>query len=288
MIRSNLTKLISFDALMPFMVIITGLFVGFKMLGSKVPGFKTQKKKFMYYLLIELGSMAIIAAIVYNLVQSTLMLRYFVLLGYAFIAGGLHVFFFRKTFEKFGSDKPLIEFLIALTVSIVLMVPIIFIASYFSDSVYLPYYALIIVAFSIPTLYYILFKYSVSIPVKLFSKWYYPLGKKYDSPKHYELNNMIVLNFMFHKNAREEEMTSFKAKAPKNMDFGRLFYFFINDYNEKKTSSKIEMTEDSGDPYGWYFYSKPKWYGASKHIDSELSVENNELQDGDVVICQRI
>ena len=288
MIRSNLTKLISFDALMPFMVIITGLFVGFKMLGSKVPGFKTQKKKFMYYLLIELGSMAIIATIVYNLVQSTLMLRYFVLLGYAFIAGGLHVFFFRKTFEKFGSDKPLIEFLIALTVSIVLMVPIIFIASYFSDSVYLPYYALIIVAFSIPTLYYILFKYSVSIPVKLFSKWYYPLGKKYDSPKHYELNNMIVLNFMFHKNAREEEMTSFKAKAPKNMDFGRLFYFFINDYNEKKTSSKIEMTEDSGDPYGWYFYSKPKWYGASKHIDSELSVENNELQDGDVVICQRI
>ena len=288
MIRSNLTKLISFDALMPFMVIITGLFVGFKMLGSKVPGFKTQKKKFMYYLLIELGSMAIIAAIVYNLVQSTLMLRYFVLLGYAFIAGGLHVFFFRKTFEKFESDKPLIEFLIALTVSVVLMVPIIFIASYFSDSVYLPYYALIIVAFSIPTLYYILFKYSVSIPVKLFSKWYYPLGKKYDSPKHYELNNMIVLNFMFHKNAREEEMTSFKAKAPKNMDFGRLFYFFINDYNEKKTSSKIEMTEDSGDPYGWYFYSKPKWYGASKHIDSELSVENNDLQDGDVVICQRI
>ena len=232
--------------------------------------------------------MAIIAAIVYNLVQSTLMLRYFVLLGYAFIAGGLHVFFFRKTFGKFESDKPLIEFVSALTVSVVLMVPIIFIAAYFSDSVYLPYYALIIVAFSIPTLFYMLFKYSVSIPVKLYSKWYYPLGKKYDSPKHYELNNMIVLNFMFHKNAREAEMTSFKAKAPKNMDFGRLFYFFINDYNDKKTSSKIEMTAESGDPYGWYFYSKPKWYGGSKHIDSEITVENNELQDGDVVVCQRI
>ena len=114
------------------------------------------------------------------------------------------------------------------------------------------------------------------------------MGTKYDTPKHYELNNMIVVNFMFYKNPREEYMTSFKAKAPKDMDFGRLFFFFINDYNDKKTTSKIEMTEDSGDPYGWYFYVKPKWYGAAQHIDSEISVEQNNLDDGDVVVCQRI
>ncbi|MGS0528309.1 TssN family type VI secretion system protein [Zobellia nedashkovskayae] len=93
---------------------------------------------------------------------------------------------------------------------------------------------------------------------------------------------------MFYKNTEAGEMTSFKAKAPKNMEFGRLFFFFINDYNVKKTTTKIELTDAGGDPHGWYFYSKPKWYGASKHVDSELTVEDNNLNDGDVVICQRI
>ncbi len=270
------------------MAILLVVFIGLRLLGSMAPGFKKQQKKYYYYLLVHLAVMALITAIVYNLRQSTLMLRYFSLMSYAFIAGGLHVYFYRRTFGQFGAHQTFREFMFALITALVPVLPIIMLASYFDDLSFLPYYFLVTAAFVIPTSFYILFHYSVSIPVKLYSKWYYPLGEKYDSPKPYELANMIVLNFMFHKNTREQHMTRFKAKAPKDMGFGRLFYFFINDYNDKKTTTKIEMTEDSGNPCGWYFYTKPKWYGTLKQVDSEMTVEKNQLGDGDVVVCQRI
>lgn len=288
MIRSYLSKFISFDALMPFMVILLFVFIGLRLIGSKTPGFKKRQKKFYYYLLIHVAVMAVVAAIVYNLRQSTVMLRYITLLVSAVIMGGLHVYFYKSVFDKFDTDHDFKKFLLALITSFALVVPIIMVGAHFDDLEFLPYYFLVTATFVLPTCFYILFTYSVSIPVKLYSKWYYPLGQKYDTPKHYELKNMIVLNFIFHKNTREEHMTSFKAKAPKDMDFGRLFFFFINDYNDKKATTKIEMTEDSGDPFGWYFYIKPSWYGSSKHIDSEVSVEKNNLEDGDVVVCQRI
>lgn len=288
MIKNYFSKFISFDALMPFMGILLLVFVGLRLMASKTPGFKKQQKKFYYYLLIHFLVMAVIAAVVYNLRQSAVMLRYLTLVVGAFIMGALHVYFYRISFTKFDDDNTIKELVFAFVTSIVLIIPVILLGSYFDDLEYLPYYFVMTATFVIPTCFYLLFNSSVSIPVKLYSKWYYPLGKKYDTPKHYELNNMMVLNFMFHKNTREEHMTSFKAKAPKDMDFGRLFFFFINDYNEKKATSQIEMTEDSGDPYGWYFYIKPKWYGSSKHIDSEVSVEKNNLEDGDVVVCQRI
>ena len=288
MIRSYLKRFISIEALMPFAIIMVVVILALRLLASKTPGFKKRRKKYYYYLAGHVAVMAIFVAIVYNLRQSTLMLRYFSMLVFALVTGAFHVFFFRYTFEKFDEDKGLKELLFAIITSFVILVPVIMIATHFQDLQYLPYYFLLAAAFTVPTSFFQLYKYSVSIPVKLFTKWYYPLGKKYDTPQHYELKNMIVLNFMFYKSTHATNMTSFKAKAPKNMQFGRLFFFFINDYNDKKTTTKIELTDNSGDPYGWYFYSKPKWYGASKHIDSELSVEENNLNDGDVVVCQRI
>lgn len=286
--KSYFSKFVSFDAVIPFLAIILFVFIGLRLIGSKAPRFKKQQKKVFHYLLIHLAVMAVVAAIVYNLRQSTVMLRYLTSLGSAFIMGGLHAHFYRNAFKKFDTDNHFKEFLFALITSFVLMVPVIIIGAHFDDLEFLAYYFVTTTAFVLPTCFNMLFNCSVSIPVKLYSKWYYPLGKKYESPKHYELKNMIVVNFMFYKNIREEHMTSFKAKAPKDMDFGRLFFFFINDYNDKKATAKIKMTKDSGDPYGWYFYIKPKWYGASKHIDSEVSVEKNHLEDGDVVVCQRI
>ncbi|HET8735753.1 MAG TPA: TssN family type VI secretion system protein [Pricia sp.] len=288
MTSSYFSKFISFDALMPFMGLLMIVFIVLRLIGSKSPGFKKQQQKFYYYLLIQLAVMFTVTFIAYNLRQSTLMLRYFSLMVLALVLGGLHVYFFRSSFNKFDSDNHFMEFVFAFVTAAVLVIPIIMIGAHFDDLIFLPYYLLVVAAFVIPTSFYMLFNNSVSIPVKLYSKWYYPSAKKYDTPKHYELHNIIVLNFMFHKNPGEQHLTSFKAKAPKDMEFGRLFFFFINDYNDKKTTTKIEMTEDSGNPYGWYFYIKPKWYGASKHIDSELSVERNNLEDGHVVVCQRI
>ncbi len=286
--RSYVKNLISFEALIPFAIIVMLVLLTLRLLSRKTPGFKKRRKKYYLYLLSAIAIMAIFTAILYNLKQTTLMLRYFSFLAFAFTLGTLHVYFYREFFMKFDSNNYFKEILYAFITSCALLVPVLMIATFFTDLQYLGYYFLITAAFTIPSCFFVLFNYSVSIPTKLYSKWYYPLGKKYETPKHYELKNMIVLNFMFYKNTKESYMTSFKAKAPKDMDFGRLFFFFINDYNDRKTTTRIELTEDSGDPYGWYFYTKPKWYGASRHIDSELTVEQNNLSDGDIVVCQRI
>lgn len=288
MIKRYLQTLISFEALVPFAIILVVVVLALRLLSSKTPGFKKQRKKYYVYLIFGVLIMAIFLAIVYNLQQTSLMLRFFSMLSFSFVLGVLHRYFYRYIFDKFDSSNQFKEILLALISSFVLIVPIILIASYYNDLQYLGYYFLITLAFVLPTSFFVLFNYSVGIPVKLYSKWYYPLGNKYESPKHYELNNMIVLDFMFYKNTRETHMTSFKVKAPKDMDFGRLFFFFINDYNNKKTTTKIELTEDSGDPHGWYFYTKPQWFGSSKHVDSELTVEQNNLEDSNVVVCQRI
>jgi len=288
MFKRYLKHLISFEALVPFAIIVILTLLALKLLSTKTPGYMPRKKKYYLYLLVGILTMSIFTAIVYNLKQSAVVLRYFSFIAFAFILGSLHVYFFRLFFNKFDSKNKFKEIMYSIITALSLMVPVIMIGSYFNDLQYLWYYLIIVAVFVIPSCFFILFNYSVSIPTRLYQKWYYPLGKKYDTPKHYELKNMIVLNFMFYKNTNEAFMTSFKAKAPKNMDFGRLFFFFINDYNDRKTKLKIELTEDSGDPYGWYFYTKPKWYGGSRHIDSELTVEENNLSDGDVVVCQRI
>ncbi len=288
MIKRYLKTLISFEALMPFMLIVVFTIMALTFFSSKNPGFKKHKKKYYLYLLSGILTMGVFTCIVYNLKQTSTLLRYFSMLGFSFVLGMLHVYFVRYFFNKFDLENKFKELLVAVITSLALVVPIIMIAAYFEDLEFLGYYFLITATFTIPTAIYSLFNYSISIPVKLYSKWYYPLGNKYEAPKHYELNNMIVLNFMFYKNTKETHLTSFKAKAPKDMDFGRLFFFFINDYNSKKTTTKIELMEDSGDPHGWYFQTKPKWFSASKHINSTLTVEQNNLNDGDTVVCQRI
>ena len=273
---------------MPFAIIIVVVFLALQLLASKTPGFKKSKKKYYLYLVSHILVMAIFVAIIYNLKQSTITFRYFSMLVFTMITGAFHAFFFRYLFNKFDEQKGLKELLFAVITSFAVMVPIIMIAAHFKDLQYLSYYFLITTTFIVPTSFFVLYRYSVSIPVKLFTKWYYPMAGKYETPKHYELQHMIVLNFMFYKSTQAGNMTSFKAKAPKNMAFGRLFFFFINDYNDKKSITKIELSDASGDSYGWYFYSKPKWYGASKHINPELTVEENNLNDSDIVVCQRI
>jgi len=286
--KSYLKNIISFEALVPFGIVLTVVLIVLSLLSSKTPSYKKQKKQFYLYLAINIAIMALYTAIIYNLKQSNLIFRYAFLMVFSLILGSLHVYFIRLFFKKFESDHRFKEILFALITGLAITLPIVLITAYYNNLHYLGYHFLVILAFILPSCIFTLFNYATEIPVKLYSKWYYPLGKKYDSPEHHELKNMIVVNFMFYKSVEENHITSFKAKAPKDMNFGRLFFFFINDYNHKKTTTKIELTENSGDPYGWYFYNKPKWYGASKHINSDLTIEQNNLKDGDTIICQRI
>lgn len=128
-----------------------------------------------------------------------------------------------------------------------------------------------------------------SIPMAYFKKWTYPLNNKIRDPLSHELTNPEVISFEFQKNIEDNEVTNFRVKAPMNMEFGKLFYFFINDYNERHPQSPITyLNTNSQEPYSWNFFFKSNWLGISKYVDFSKTVAQNNIKENDVIVCQRV
>ena len=257
-------------------------------LGMKTPKFRQEKKRYFIYILLQGLFFIIFGAILYNLKGTTLNMRFISLQVYMLVAGSVHITFYHLYFKKFDAKEIYKEILIALVSAIFLAAFLVMIISHFRELDYMLYSMGALLFFLMPTLCYNLFITAVSIPAKLHKRWFYPVNTKYPSPQISEMRNVIILNFIFQKNERDPNIINFKVKAPRGFEFGRLFYYFINDYNEKNPNSKIHYLDDKNEPYGWYYYTKPKWFGSSEYIDPELPIDTNNIKDGDTIICQRI
>ena len=142
--------------------------------------------------------------------------------------------------------------------------------------------------FVIPFLVYHTFDKAISIPPKIIKEWYYPVDREIEEPDDSKLKNLLVISFEFQKKTNDEHITNFRAKAPSDMEFGQLFYYFINDYNERHPNSKIQFINGSGEPQGWIFYKKPNWRSVmTRYINADKSIYNNHIKENDVIICAR-
>ncbi|PZR22093.1 MAG: hypothetical protein DI539_06450 [Flavobacterium psychrophilum] len=256
--------------------------------GIKVPKFRQEKKKYFVYILIQGLLFLIFGAILYNLKDTTLNARFMTTQLYMLIMGSLHVYTFRGYFKRFDTKAIYKELAVVLVTTIFLSAFVIMIVVHFRELEYLIYTLGSLLFFIAPTLCYILFETAVSIPAKLHKRWFYPVNTKYPSPQAADMRNIIILNFVFQKKENDKDIINFKVKAPRAFEFGKLFYYFINDYNEKNPNSQIHYIDKKGEPYGWYFYSKPKWFSASEYIDPEHAIDTNNIKDGETIICQRI
>lgn len=256
--------------------------------GIKVPKFRQEKKKYFVYIIIQGLLFLIFGAILYNLKDTTLNARFLTTQLYMLIMGMLHVYAFRGYFKRFDTKAIYKELAIAIVTAIFLSAFLIMIVVHFRELQYLIYTLGAILFFIVPTLCYIMFETAVSIPAKLHKRWFYPVNSKYPSPQAADMRNIIILNFVFQKKENDKDIINFKVKAPRAFEFGKLFYYFINDYNEKNPNSQIHYIDKKGEPYGWYFYSKPKWFSASEYIDPEHAIDTNNIKDGETIICQRI
>jgi hypothetical protein len=126
------------------------------------------------------------------------------------------------------------------------------------------------------------------IPARIFRKWYYPVGKEINDPLDSELVSLLVVSFVFHKKMNDPEITTFRAKAPSHMVFGRLFYYFVNDYNERHREGPIEFLDLEDHPHGWVFHHKPNWLGRKRYIDPDKIITDNYIKENSVIICHRI
>jgi hypothetical protein len=145
-----------------------------------------------------------------------------------------------------------------------------------------------LIMFLLPFFFINTFRQALDIPPKVIKEWYYPINEDIDEPEDNKLRNPRVISFEFQKRTNDPHFTAFRAKAPADMDFGELFYYFINDYNERHTNSKIEVADPRGAPHGWVFYKKNRWYTVmTYYIDAEKTIHNNRIKENDVIVCVR-
>jgi hypothetical protein len=129
----------------------------------------------------------------------------------------------------------------------------------------------------------------IKVPPKVFKLWYYPVDQNVEDPSDDELENPVVISFIFKKNNESSELTTFRAKAPVNMNVGRLFYFFINDYNDRHPEAAISYLDENHVPYGWIFKKvRIKLLGLKEVIDPDSSIYSNEIRENDLLYCRRI
>ena len=88
----------------------------------------------------------------------------------------------------------------------------------------------------------------LKVPPKKYKLWYYPVDQNIEDPSDEELENPIIISFIFKKNEKSNELTTFRAKAPVGMKVGRLFYFFINDYNDRHPEGAISYLMKTMNP----------------------------------------
>jgi hypothetical protein len=121
--------------------------------------------------------------------------------------------------------------------------------------------------FIIPLFVWHTFLSALAIPPKVLNQWYYPVHEPMEDPEESKLKNMLLISFEFQKNGQDTYFTNFRAKAPVDMELGELFYYFINDYNERH----------------------PQWYTVlTTYMDSDKTIYLNRIRENDVIVCSRI
>ncbi|MFD2726298.1 TssN family type VI secretion system protein [Hyunsoonleella rubra] len=253
--------------------------------------FAKNKKQAILYLLFILVTFALTALLSSSKVLNDTPLSSFIGMQILFfMLGVLHLFVMDKYFPDLKKDKTsfFYEFLFTIIVLLIGLIAYMNVVDRFRPAFSILFLGSSIFFF-VPFLFSKLYEFAFKIPVPIYSKWVYPLGKKIKDPTKNELTNPAVISLEFQKTSEDRDIVNFRIKAPENMDFGKLFYFFINDYNERHPESTIEFLDKSTmQPHEWIFFFKPNWLAQIKHIDYAKTISNNNIKENDVIVCKRV
>lgn len=142
--------------------------------------------------------------------------------------------------------------------------------------------------FLVPVLLNLTILRLLEVPPKLYKKWQYPVGIHIEDPTDDEMENPVVISFVFKKHINSPEETTFRAKAPQEMKLGRLFYFFINDYNSRHPESPVSFFDANNQPHQWTFYKlKSKIFKLKTALDPDELIHKCRIKENDILICTR-
>lgn len=247
------------------------------------------KLKTILYLLVGsllIGSAAILGNKAILGISDTLV--FYLLMVWALAIGILHLLFKSRFLPWCSGNKFWAE--LALTTSMVLLGAAFFmvVANYCGKSQFTRVDLASLLFFTVPFLFFSTYLLYLDIPVKVLRIWKYPVDKHIDDPTDREMASPYVVAFEFKKKPDDENMTVFRAKAPKEMVFGKLFYYFINDYNTRNPDETIEFLDANSNPANWIFYFKPKWFSSIRYIDPQETNSFNLIRENSVIVCKRV
>ncbi|UPQ74667.1 TssN family type VI secretion system protein [Chryseobacterium nepalense] len=256
---------------------------------QKTKDFKQKyRAKFYIYLFSFAFAYAIIALLGYNrLFQGNNLYEFVFYQLCSLIIGIIHCYAYRAYFDKFEFRKSGNEYLFTLLSVLYASVPFMLIYSFFNgtDLVYLMLGHFIV--FFIPTFLNDTFNRIISIPPKVYLTWQFPENyKETIGLSDDEWRDMVVFTYVMDKDKTARKYSVYRAKGPTRLDFGRLFYNFTVDYNQRHPEDQIQVEDENG-LFSWVFFLQPKWYESTKYIDPNLTLYMNGIEENSVVFCIR-
>lgn len=275
--------LVVFLLILAFCIALTLLF------SKKLPEFKKYKINLYFYLFFIIFIFTIMAFLGYNRVFFSEISSEFIFYQLCcLVLGSVHCYLYRTLFQKFKNEKQEIEYFFVFLTSLYGILPFLFIYTLLNG---LAFNFLILgcfLLFFIPTLLNHTFNLSILIPPKLYITWKFPPNyQELIGVNDEEMRDLVVITFYIQKNENDEDFSSFRAKGPVRMDFGRLFYNFIADYNARFENNPIAIENKQGAPYEWIFFTPTKWYASAKYIDPNYTLHMNGIQENSIVYCLR-
>lgn len=259
-------------------------------LASKVRTiFKKNKLKAFVYLFSVVLLFALTALMAHKKVLNNDPLNSFIGMEIVvFLMGIGHIYVLRTLFKEWFQDKNEFFKEILFTVVILCVALLVFmnIVGRFKEEFTL-YYLGVSVAFVLPTLALKMYELSALIPVPIYKKWTFPIGVELREPSQNELANPLVITFQLRKKYGDTTISRLRTKAPEDMEFGRLFFFFVEDYNQLHPEQKIQVQDKNNKPNGYIFYFKPNWWSPIQHIDTTKTVKWNGIREDCTIIVQQ-
>jgi hypothetical protein len=202
-----------------------------------------------------------------------------------FVLGILHVWLFEKTIpvENAVNGKILLTVsLLFFGYGLILLLYKLAIKSPFPGIYFAPG-----LCFLIPLFIAIAFDFFTDIPGKVFKEWSFPPPGTLSDPSDSEMAGPVIVNFVIRKGVTEER-TVFKAKAPRGLTLGRLFYYFVIDYNSRYPDHPIIISEFENSYFKWSFFTTRSILTGRTYLDAELTVAENRIKENSSVICERL
>jgi hypothetical protein len=288
MIKNHLRDLLDIKLIIAVVILIAMIVILTMIFREKAKDFKSKyNRKFYIYILSLMFIYAIVSFLGFNKLFITLRNEFVFYQIVSLILGGFHTYFYRWYFNKFGLSTIAYEMLFTLIVVLCSAIPFILIFTALSGINLTYLMCTHFLVFFLPSLVNELFNLVVSIPPKIYLTWKIPENSNLlpvleDS----EMRDIVVVTLLIKKNEDDIEYSSFRAKGPIRMDFGRLFYYAITNYNVRYPSQPVKLSFNDG-PCDWVFHLQPKWYESAKYVDARYTLSMNGITENSVIICQR-